>query len=84
MCVCFFFFFFFFLFFFFVFFFLFFFFFCFCFFFLFVVVFWGFLIGIKIKALTALVGRLSLIIGWENDPERGLKTTSVNPQFPLI
>ena len=34
---------------------------------------------IKIKALTALVGRLSLSPGWENGPEWGLKTVSFNP-----
>ena len=27
-----------------------------------------------IKALTALVGRLSLSVGWKHGPERGLKT----------
>ena len=27
-----------------------------------------------IKALTALLGRLSLSVGWENGPEQGLKT----------
>ena len=34
-----------------------------------------------IKALTALVGRLSLSLSviWENGPERGLKTLSFNP-----
>ena len=32
-----------------------------------------------IKALTALVGWLSLSIGWENGPERGYKTVSFNP-----
>ena len=32
-----------------------------------------------IKALTALVGRLSLSVGWENDPERGFRTVSFNP-----
>ena len=34
---------------------------------------------IKIKALTALVGRLSLSVGWENGPEQGLKPVSFNP-----
>ena len=33
----------------------------------------------KIKALTALLGRLSLTVGWENGPERGLETVSFNP-----
>ena len=33
---------------------------------------------IKIKALTALLGQLSLSVGWENGPERGLKTISFN------
>ena len=37
-----------------------------------------------IKALTALVGRLSLTVGWENGPERGLKTVSFNPSLPVI
>ena len=32
-----------------------------------------------IKALTALVGRLSLSVGWENGLERGLKAASFNP-----
>ena len=32
------------------------------------------MISTKIKALTALVGRLSLSVGWENRPERGCKT----------
>ena len=34
---------------------------------------------LKIKALTALVGRLSLSVGWKKDPERGLKTISYKP-----
>ena len=33
----------------------------------------------KIKALTALVGRLSLSVDWENGPERKLKTVSFTP-----
>ena len=33
----------------------------------------------QIKALRALVDRLSLNIGWENGPERGLKTVSFTP-----
>ena len=32
----------------------------------------------KIKSLTALVGRLSPNVGWENVPERRLKTVSFN------
>ena len=31
------------------------------------------------KALTALVSRLSLSVGWENGLERGFKTVSFNP-----
>ena len=38
----------------------------------------------KIKALTALVGRVSLSVGWENGPERELKTISFNSYFPVI
>ena len=34
--------------------------------------------AITIKAPTALMGRLSLSVGWENGPERGLKTVSFN------
>ena len=34
--------------------------------------------GIQIKALTALVGRLSLSLYWKTDPKRGIKTVSVN------
>ena len=34
-----------------------------------------------IKALTALVGRLSLSVGWENGPERGRKTDSLILNF---
>ena len=37
-----------------------------------------------IKALTALVGQLSLSVDWENGPGRGLKTVSVNPKLPVI
>ena len=37
-----------------------------------------------IKALTALVGPLSLSIGWENGFERGLKTVSFYPYLPVI
>ena len=33
----------------------------------------------KIKALAALMGQLSLSVGWENGPERGLNTVSFNP-----
>ena len=32
-----------------------------------------------IKALTTLVGQLSLSVGWESSPERGRKTVSFNP-----
>ena len=32
-----------------------------------------------IKVLTALVGRLSLIVGGENGPEQELKNVSLNP-----
>ena len=32
---------------------------------------------IQIKALSALVGRLSLSVGWENGPERELKTVTL-------
>ena len=39
---------------------------------------------IKIKTLTALVGWLSLNVGWENGPEWGLKTISFNPYPSLI
>ena len=38
---------------------------------------------IGIKALTALMGRLSLIAGLESGPERGLKTVSFYP-IPVI
>ena len=38
----------------------------------------------KIKALTALIGRLSPSIGGENTPEQGLKTISFNPKLPVI
>ena len=38
----------------------------------------------RIKALTALVGRLSLSLGWENGPEWELKTVLFNPQLPVI
>ena len=38
----------------------------------------------QIKALTALEGRLSLSVGCENGPEKGLKTISCNPEFPVI
>ena len=31
------------------------------------------------KALTALVGQLFMNVGWENSPERELKTVSFNP-----
>ena len=37
-----------------------------------------------IKALTALMGRLSLSVGWENGPDHELKTVSFNPSFPVI
>ena len=33
----------------------------------------------KFKALTALVGQLSLSVSWKNGPERGLKMFSFNP-----
>ena len=32
----------------------------------------------EIKAQKALVGRLSLSVGWQNGPERGLQTVSFN------
>ena len=32
----------------------------------------------KFKGLTALVDRLCLSVGWENGPERSLKTVSFN------
>ena len=35
--------------------------------------------SLEIKALTALEGRLSLSVGWENGPELALKTVSSNP-----
>ena len=38
----------------------------------------------QIEALTALVGRLSLSVGWEKDPERGRNTVSFNPLLPVI
>ena len=38
----------------------------------------------KIKVLIALVGRLSLSVGWENGPELGLKTVSFNLKLPVI
>ena len=38
----------------------------------------------KIKVLTALVGRLSLSVGWENGPELRLKTVSFNLKLPVI
>ena len=37
------------------------------------------LLGVKIKALTALVGRLYLIVDCDNSPERGLTIVSINP-----
>ena len=33
----------------------------------------------EFEALTALVGRLSLSVDWENGPERRFKTVSFNP-----
>ena len=36
---------------------------------------------IRIKALVALVSRLSLSVGWKNGPERGLMTVSFNLNF---
>ena len=39
---------------------------------------------IIIKALMALVGRLSLSVGWENDPQRGLKTVALNSWLPVF
>ena len=42
------------------------------------------MIIIKIKALTTLVDRLPQSVGWENDPDRGLKTVSFNPRYPVI
>ena len=38
----------------------------------------------KIKALSALVGQLSLCVGWENGSERELKTVSFNPYPPAV
>ena len=38
----------------------------------------------QIKALTALMGRLSLSVGLENGSERGHKTVSINPLCPVI
>ena len=38
-----------------------------------------YVIKMIIKALRALVGRLSLSVGWENGPERRLETVSFNP-----
>ena len=38
-----------------------------------------FLGDIRIKALTALAGQLSLSVGWENSPERGHTIVSFNP-----
>ena len=35
--------------------------------------------GHKMKALTALVGRLSLTVGWNNGPKQGFATVSFNP-----
>ena len=35
--------------------------------------------ALLVKALTALAGRLSLSVGWENGPEPGLKAGSFNP-----
>ena len=37
--------------------------------------------NVRIKSLTALVGRFSLNEGWVNGPERGLKTVLLNPYF---
>ena len=37
-----------------------------------------------IKALTALVDRLSLRVGWKNGPERGFKNISFNPTLHVI
>ena len=39
--------------------------------------------SLNIKALTALVDRLSLNIGWGKCPERGLKTVSFNPELSI-
>ena len=39
---------------------------------------------VVIKALTALVGRLSMSVGWKNGPERGLTIASFNPKLPVI
>ena len=39
---------------------------------------------IRIKALKALVDRLSLSVGWKNGPKRALKTISFNPYVPAI
>ena len=37
-----------------------------------------------IITLTALAGQLSPSVGWENGPERGFKTVSFKPEFPVI
>ena len=37
-----------------------------------------------IKVLAALVGRLSLSLGWEHGPKRGLKLISLNPKLAFI
>ena len=37
------------------------------------------LVTYLVKALTAMVGGCTLSVGWENCPERGLKTVSFNP-----
>ena len=37
----------------------------------------------RIKALTALLGQLSLSVDWENSPELGRKTVSFNPSCNL-
>ena len=38
----------------------------------------------RIKVLIALVGWLSLSIGWENGPEQGRKPVSFIPKLPVI
>ena len=36
------------------------------------------------KAMTALVGRLSLNVAWNHGPKCGLKTVTFNPYFPIV
>ena len=41
-------------------------------------------VSFVIKAQAALVGRLSLSVGWKNGPERGLKIVSFYLSLPVI